>query len=184
MRLRTASAARRSERFSANCSRVTRASRHGHSAGCPRWAKSGANGASVKIVPRWSRRSRYGLSWGKAAWATAAVEAGTSPLPVGRSDMELSRSGPKPLQPERRPRLNRSNTFASSILSEARPMFRWLLSLGCSHHSQRLLHRAFLLYVLPILAGLTTWSCRAMPLCLDLQALPHAPHVWRGRCNG
>ena len=38
--------------------------------------------------------------------------------------MEPSRSGPKPLQPERRPRLNHSNSFASSIFFDASPLGR------------------------------------------------------------
>ncbi|MCC2653453.1 MAG: hypothetical protein K0Q60_3619 [Microvirga sp.] len=33
-------------------------------------------------------------------------------------------------------------------------------------------------------AGLATWNCRAIPPYADLQALPQAPHLWRGRCNG
>jgi hypothetical protein len=52
------------------------------------------------------------------------------------------------------------------------------------HRYQRLLHRAFFLPILPILSGLAIGSCRATPLCPHLQALPQAPHLWRGRYNG
>ena len=67
IRARTASAARRSGRFSRNCRMVTRASRHGGSPGWPSLGNRSAKSASAKMAPSSSRRLRRGLPLRKAA---------------------------------------------------------------------------------------------------------------------
>src|SRR5436305_3318565 len=89
IRLRTASAACRSERFSAYCSRLTSISRQGASAGCPREGNKEAKSPSENKVPSSSRRRRQELPRGKAARATRAVSSGTGPIGCGCRDMRI-----------------------------------------------------------------------------------------------
>ena len=78
IRLRTASAAWRSDRPSANCSTDTKASRAGETAGRPRVANSPANWASSNSAPSASRIRIARHPLGNAARATCAVPAGTA----------------------------------------------------------------------------------------------------------
>src|SRR6266700_8304374 len=87
MRLRTASAASRSERLSANCRTVTSASRHGASAGCPSLGNRDAKAVSSYSVPNSSLILRYTLPRRNTACAMRAVSSGTDPIGSGRSDM-------------------------------------------------------------------------------------------------
>src|SRR4051794_22832118 len=106
IRARTASAARRSGRFSRNCRMVTRASRHGGSPGWPSLGKRSAKSASAKMAPSSSRRLRRGLPLRKAALATRAVSSGTGWIRVGLSDTAGLRRVNLP-QNTRPPRLSR-----------------------------------------------------------------------------
>src|SRR6516165_3114257 len=87
IRARTASAAWRSARWSRNCLMVPSAKRQGGRPGWPSSGKQAAKSSSWKIVPRVSRRSRYGLPLGKAARATRAVSSGPGSRVWGRSDI-------------------------------------------------------------------------------------------------
>src|SRR5262249_40601540 len=87
IRPRTASAAWRSETFSANCKTVTNAKRQGASAGCPRRENSLANNGSLKTCPSVSRRCIASVPWGKAARATRVVSSGMDAASVGWSDI-------------------------------------------------------------------------------------------------
>ena len=81
-------AARRSDRFSAICTSVTKASRQGASTGCPWLGNNTPNCQSVNAVPRMSRSRMYQLPRGNAPRATMDVDAGTTPAREGRSDCE------------------------------------------------------------------------------------------------
>src|SRR5581483_2598804 len=78
MRPRTAFAACSSERFSTHCLTVTRASRHGASAGCPSLGK--------EMLPNTLRICMYTLPFGYAARATRTVSAGTEEIACDLSD--------------------------------------------------------------------------------------------------
>ena len=103
MRPRTAPAARRSERASANRRRVTSASRQGRSAGRPQAARRPTSCSSSKIAPSAPGRSRRRSPLGMAARATAAVAAGTSPQGVGRKRHHRPPGSRRPCAPSRTP---------------------------------------------------------------------------------
>ncbi len=80
-------------RFSANCGSVTKARRHGASAGRPWLGNNAANCWSTNIGPSASRKRtsasrkrRQGLPRRKTACATADVDVGTAADGAGRSD--------------------------------------------------------------------------------------------------
>jgi hypothetical protein len=90
MRPRTASAACRSDRFSANCNTVTIASWPGEIPGRPRTPNASMNAPSVNTSPSSSRTRIASAPRGNAARATNTVCPGTSGSTRGRNDIQTS----------------------------------------------------------------------------------------------
>jgi len=88
MRVRTASAACRSVSPSPYCMRVTRASRHGASAGCPRLGNRSWKSLSSDNVPSSSRICIHTLPSGRTACARRTVSSGIAGVGWGCMDID------------------------------------------------------------------------------------------------